>query len=85
MKTINDLLQMKENTIEIFGNEYDFFFSRLEEYYISKLDGKERIKKELEEWDEESKNFILSNLADMISETGLLNFDRNEIISLTKG
>lgn len=38
MKTIEDLKEMKNKTIIPFGNQYDYFFATLENYYISKID-----------------------------------------------
>lgn len=84
MKTLKCLEEMKEKKMIPFGNQYDYFFAMLEDYYISKLNGLDRIKAELENWDKEAQRFIVNELADMITKNGIMYFDRNEIISLVK-
>lgn len=44
--------------------------------------GLERIKAELNNWDKEAQEFIVYELTDRISKSGLMEFDRTEIISL---
>ena len=46
-KTLKFLNDMKNNKMSPFGNQYEFFFATLENYYIAKMNGKERIKIEL--------------------------------------
>lgn len=82
MKTLRDLEEMKNKAMIPFGNQYDYLFATLEDYYIAKLDGVDRIKAELQNWDKESQRFIVNKLADIISESGIIGFDKNEILSL---
>lgn len=84
MKTLKDLEEMKNNTMVPFGNQYEYLFATLEDYYIAKMDGLNRIKAELQNWDEEAQRVIVNKLADIISESGNIGFDRNEILSLVK-
>lgn len=81
-KTLKDLNDMKNNKMSPFGNQYEFFFATLEDYYIAKMDGKERIKTELSKWDSETQKEIVNILADIIESDGLIGFDRNDILSL---
>lgn len=81
-KTLKFLNDMKNNKMSPFGNQYEFFFATLEDYYIAKMDGKERIKTELAEWDSEAQKEIVNILADIIESDGLIGFDRNDILSL---
>lgn len=81
-KTLKDLNDMKNNKMSQFGNQYEFFFETLEDYYIAKMDGKERIKAELSHWDSEAQKEIVCKLADIIESDGLIGFDRNDILSL---
>ena len=54
----------------------------MEDYYIAKMDGKERIKTELSKWDSEAQKEIVNILADIIESDGLIGFNRNDILSL---
>lgn len=81
-KTLKFLNDMKNNKMLPFGNQYEFFFATLEDYYIAKMDGKERIKTELSKWDSEAQKEIVNILADIIESDGLIGFDRNDILSL---
>lgn len=83
-KTLKDLNDMKNNKMSPFGNQYEFFFATLEDYYIAKMDGKERIKTELSKWDSEAQKEIVNILADIIESDELIGFDRNEILSLAE-
>ncbi len=81
-KTLKFLNDMKNNKMSPFGNQYEFFFATLEDYYIAKMDGKERIKTELSKWDSEAQKEIVNILADIIESDGLIGFNRNDILSL---
>lgn len=81
-KTLKFLNDMKNNKMPPFVNQYEFFFATLEDYYIAKMDGKERIKTELSKWDSETQKEIVNILADIIESDGLIGFDRNDILSL---
>lgn len=81
-KTLKFLNDMKNNKMSPFGNQYEFFFATLEDYYIAKMDGKERIKTELSKWDAEAQKEIVNILADIIESDELIGFDRNDILSL---
>lgn len=82
MKTVKDLEDMKSKNMIPFGNQYEYFFVTLEDYYIAKLDGKNRIKAELSNWDTEAQRVIADRLIEIISESGIVCFDKNEILSL---
>lgn len=84
MKTIKDLEEMKSKIMIPFGNQYDFLFTTLEDYYITKMDGINRIKAELNNWDKEAQKIIVNKLVDILSESGIVNFDENEILSLVE-
>lgn len=81
-KTLKFLNDMKNNKMSPFGNQYEFFFATLENYYIAKMNGKERIKIELSKWDSEAQKEIVNILAKIIESDGLIGFDRNDILSL---
>jgi hypothetical protein len=81
-KTLKFLNDMKNNKMSPFGNQYEFFFATLENYYIAKMNGKERIKIELSKWDSEAQKEIVNILANIIESDGLIGFDRNDILSL---
>ena len=82
MKTLKDLKEMKNESCIPFGTQYEYFFAGLEDYYIAKSDGVERIKVELKNWDKEAQFFIVNELANRISESGIMEFDKKEILSL---
>lgn len=46
------------------------------------MDGINRIKTELSKWDIEAQKVIANKLISIISESGIIGFDRNEILSL---
>lgn len=81
-KTIKDLEEMKNKSMIPFGNQYEFLFATLEDYYIGKMDGINRIKTELSNWDVEAQKVIANKLVEIISEGGIIGFDKNEILSL---
>jgi hypothetical protein len=81
-RTLKYLNDMKNNKMPPFASQYEFFFATLEDYYIAKSDGKERIKTELSKWDSEAQKEIVNILADIIESDGLIGFDRNDILSL---
>lgn len=84
-KTLKDLETMKNKSVIPFGSQYEFLFTTLEDYYIAKLDGVARIKSELSNWDIEAQKVIANKLIDIISEDGIVGFDKNEILSLIEG
>lgn len=81
-KTLKDLEAMKNKSMIPFGSQYEFLFATLEDYYIAKMDGVNRIKDELNNWDVEAQKVIANKLIDIISESGIIGFDKNEILSL---
>lgn len=81
-KTLKYLNDMKNSKMPPFDSQYEFFFATLEDYYIAKMDGKERIKTELSKWDSEAQKEIVNILADIIESDELIGFDRNDILSL---
>lgn len=59
--------------IDIFPkNKYDHFINILEDYYISKPDGMERIKHELNNWDLKARKVIVINLMKRLEKTGII-------------
>lgn len=83
MKTIVDLENMKSQSSPPFGSAYDFLFKLLEDYYISKVDGKERIKNELNNWDKETQLYIANILIERIG-SQINDFDPNDLLRLVK-
>lgn len=83
MKTIKDLENMKSTSCAPFRSQYDYLFARLEDY-ILKADGLSRIEEELNQWDDDAKKVIAEKLVDMIYESEIIGFDKNEILSLIK-
>ena len=84
MKTLKDLEKMKEEKCVSFGIQYDYFFGLLENYYIGKLDGVERIEAELKNWEKEVQYFIANELVDRIGKMENIEFDKNEILLLVE-
>lgn len=84
MKTLKDLEKMKIESSTPFGTQYDYLLAVMEDYYIGKMDGIKRIEAELKKWDKEAQHYIANELADRISKTGIMEFDRSEILSLIK-
>ena len=82
MKTLKDLEEMKKIPMIPFENQYDYIFATLEDYYIAKMDGINRIKAELKNWDIEAQKVIVNKLVEILSEDELIGFDKNEILSL---
>ena len=82
MKTLKDLEEMKTKPNNIFETQYKFFFANLENYYLDKFDGTERIKAELSNWDKEAQGFIMGELIEMVSKSGIMGFDKSELLSL---
>lgn len=84
-KTLNDLNNMKNNKMLPFGNQYEHFFAMLEDFYITKMDGKERIKAELSHWNIEAQKEIVCKLVDVIESNGLIiGFNKEDILSLAE-
>lgn len=78
MKTIADIVDMKNQPSQIFGTAYLCFIERLADYYISKSDGQERILRELKDWDAYSQEIIIKDLADTLLQQGIeLTFEFN--------
>lgn len=84
MRTLKDLEEMKGKAMIPFGNQYDYFFAKLEDYYIAKMDGLNRIGVELQNWDREAQQVIANRLIEILSENGIVGFNRNEILALVK-
>lgn len=80
MITVNDLEEMKSKSIIPFGNQYEFLFATLEDYYFAKMDGISRIIAELSDWDTEAQRVIADKLIEIISESGIVGFYKNEIL-----
>lgn len=62
MKTTVDLENIKSQSGQPFGSAYECLFELVEDYYISKLDGKKRIRKELNNWDKDAHLYIFNSL-----------------------
>lgn len=63
MKTVKDIEEMKNQETKMFGNAYNMLLMTLDNYYLSKSNGSERIKHELSGWDEEAQQIILTDLS----------------------
>lgn len=81
-KTLKDLEDMKNKSTTPFGSQYEFLLATLEDYYIGKMDGINRIKTEFSNWDVDAQKVIVNNLIGNISDSGIIGFDENEILSL---
>lgn len=75
MKTLKDLEDMKSQKCAPFENAYEYFFMRLTDLYISKMNGADRIKRELSEWDFESRQFIFEEMKKRLNESGIQDFE----------
>lgn len=84
MKTLKDLEDMKTQKSSLWGTQYDLFFARLEDYYISKLDGIDRIQAELSNWDKDAQEIIINELIRIISNSGIIGFNKNKLLSLLR-
>lgn len=82
MNTIKDLEEMKNESYGFFGTKYNYFFEALKDCYIAKIDGIYRIQAELKNWDTESRKFIVVELANRISKSGMMDFNSKEILDL---
>lgn len=60
--------------IDIFPkNSFEHFINTLEDYYISKSDGMERIKNELNDWDLKARKTIIVALIKQLEKNGFIN------------
>lgn len=84
MKTILDLENMKEQPYLPFENAYEGLLTTLADDYIGKSNGLERIKAELDDWDKEAQTSIVNSLVDRISQSGLEDFDQDELCDLVE-
>jgi len=70
--------------IEMFPkNSYDDFVNLLEDFYISKSDGMERIKDKLNGWDIKARKTILIILMNRVKESGII-FTVEDVIELAE-
>jgi|GEM_PF-2992614 hypothetical protein len=81
-KTIKDLEELKNTKDNQFGTRYNLLLCAMENAFIAKMDGLSRIKYELENWDIETRKIITVDLADKIQNSGIMSFDRYEILRL---
>ena len=79
--TVSDLDKMKVQDMPPFENAYERFMMLLEDFYISKSDGEERIKHELEKWDDEAKIQIINQLKKRCMESGI-EFSKFDLLKL---
>lgn len=63
-KTISDFDAMKERNCMSFDNEQNWYISYLEDVYISKFNGKERLFSMLGEWSKDAQTHIMNLLID---------------------
>lgn len=66
MRTLKDIIDMKKTSCMPFETEFEYMVETLYDWYIAKLDGEERIKRFLEDWDDESKEYWLFVLDERI-------------------
>lgn len=81
MKTVIDLEKMKNQPCPPFENAYVYLISRLENDYISKSNGTDRIKQELLNWDNEARTLIILNLIATLNRE-LPGFDPSNLFNL---
>ena len=72
MKTIENIEIMKNKKTSVFGNAYNYLIEQLSNYYISKSDGKLRIKNELKNWDVSAQRIILTDIKTCVEKSGML-------------
>ena len=88
MKTLIDLEDMKKENVVGFrrGNTsvFEFFFLRLENYYLSKSNGLERIKSELNDWNDEAVDYIIETLVGNINKLNLPGLNPSDLLQLKK-
>lgn len=82
MKTIADLDRMREIPCPPFDNQYDFLMKRLEDDYIAKIDGFNRVRKALEDWDTDAQIVIIERLIQNIRQLELIDFNYKELRNL---
>lgn len=83
MKTIEDLNKMKLHSCPPFDSAYEFFIETLCDYYIGKINGKERIKNELNGWDKEAQFYIANIIINRIGQS-TEDFDPNDLLELVQ-
>lgn len=75
MKTLKDLEDMKSQKCAPFANAYEYFFMMLTDFYISKVDGSDRIQKELSKWDMEARRAIVAEVERRVKAQGIEDFE----------
>lgn len=81
LKNKSELEAMKCKNCPPFENAYEHFIGLLEDYYISKYDGKERIAHELKNWDKSAQVQIVKVLIDRLGKT-MIDFDPTDLLNL---
>lgn len=66
MKTLRDLESMKKQECTPFGSAYEYYLLMLEDSYLSKMDGIQRIKSFLQEWNLDAREQIIYKLIEML-------------------
>lgn len=93
MYTKNDIIFLKENECDIgkdipvlsYANKYECYINSLFDSYVSKLNGIEIVKSEVEKWDIESKRIIICDLIKLIKCNNMMDFDEQEFIQKITG
>lgn len=75
MKTLKDLEEMKTQAVKPFGSAYEYFFMNLVDWYISKVNGVERINNELLHWDMEARQVIVAEVEKRVRDYGIEDFE----------
>jgi transcriptional antiterminator len=75
---------MKNEEYGYFENKYNYFFKALENLYLTKSNGLDRVKFELQCWDKETQKIIVDKLINMLIERELVDFKPEEILQLIK-
>lgn len=81
MKTMKDI-EILINTKGMFGTGFESLLFDLENDYISKSNGIERISSKLNDWDKESKEYIINGLIKILKNGFLMDFNPNELLAL---
>lgn len=82
MKTKKDLEEMKNNECPPFSTRYEYFIELLADYYISKINGQERIKSELMNWNKDAQLQIIGVVADRLNKEGISKSETDKLLLL---
>lgn len=70
MATIDDIIEMKNGESDMFGTTYTWFFVTIENDLISKLDGQNRVKFFLKDYDYKARLYVVYQFMKVNPELG---------------